>query len=58
MQLDMPLKSWFMFHFEYVNDLNGLYIEMGSLAPLIIGLIVSYLTEKMIMTAEKSPTSK
>jgi hypothetical protein len=47
-----------MLHYEYVNESNGFHIEMGSLIPLIIGLIASYISEKIVMTAEKSPKSK
>jgi hypothetical protein len=50
--------TWLMLHYEYVNESNGFQIEMGSLIPLIIGLIASYISEKIVMTAEKSPTSK
>jgi hypothetical protein len=38
--------SLLMLHFEYTNNSNGLSISIGSLLPLIIGLIVSYISEK------------
>jgi hypothetical protein len=35
-----------MFHHEYADNVNGFYFEIGSLVPLIIGLIISVFAEK------------
>ncbi|MEH7480836.1 hypothetical protein V7157_06925 [Neobacillus drentensis] len=36
-----------MFHHEYTNNANGFFITTGSLTPLVIGLIISFLAEKI-----------
>ena len=38
---------WLMFHLEYINNANGFIISTSSFAPLIIGLIVSFIAEKI-----------
>jgi hypothetical protein len=38
---------WLMFHHEYSDNVNGLFITTGSMTPLIIGLVVSFLAEKI-----------
>ncbi|MED4285488.1 hypothetical protein P4679_26535 [Priestia megaterium] len=35
-----------MFHYEYVNNKDEMMFATGSLLPFVIGLIVSYITEK------------
>lgn len=36
-----------MFHYEYTNDSSGLSITSGSLLPLVAGVVVSYIAEKI-----------
>lgn len=38
---------WLMFHHEYTDDVNGFFITTGSFVPLIIGLCVSFIAEKI-----------
>lgn len=40
---------WLMFQHEYTNGPKEFHIYIGSLTPLIIGLIVSYFAEKIYM---------
>lgn len=35
-----------MFHYEYTNDQSGFFVSVGSLFPILIGLVVGYFTEK------------
>jgi hypothetical protein len=37
----------FLFHHEYTDSTNGLFVTTGSILPLVIGLIVSFFAEKM-----------
>lgn len=41
--------SILMFHYEYVNNKNELMFATGSLLPFVIGLIISYIAEKIYM---------
>ncbi|WP_160723714.1 hypothetical protein [Bacillus sp. USDA818B3_A] len=38
----------FMLHYEY-TDTNGFFVSTGSLVPLIIGLVISYIAEKIYL---------
>ncbi|MBM7694534.1 ribose/xylose/arabinose/galactoside ABC-type transport system permease subunit [Peribacillus deserti] len=38
---------WFMFHHEYTDNANGVFVTTGSVVPLIIGLIFSFFAEKI-----------
>ena len=38
---------WLMFHHEYRDFEDGFTISTGSFVPLIIGLIVSFIAEKI-----------
>lgn len=38
---------WLMFYYEYSADAEGFYISGGSMIPLIIGLIFSFIAEKI-----------
>ncbi|AIM14888.1 MULTISPECIES: hypothetical protein [Neobacillus] len=43
-----------MFHYEYTHDAGGFFISIGSsLVPIIIGLVVSYIAEKMFLYRER-----
>ncbi|MED3624059.1 hypothetical protein [Neobacillus thermocopriae] len=45
---------WFMFHYEYTHDAGEFFISIGSsLVPIIIGLVVSYMAEKMFIYKER-----
>lgn len=35
-----------MLDYEYTNDESGFFISVGSLLPIVIGLVVSYFAEK------------
>lgn len=36
--------------YEYTNNDSGLFLSMGSLLPIVVGLIVSFISEKVYMT--------
>ncbi|MFC5541471.1 hypothetical protein ACFPOH_06725 [Ureibacillus suwonensis] len=38
---------FFMFNHQYTDHSNGLYITSGSLIPFIMGLMASFLAEKI-----------
>lgn len=38
---------WLMFHYEYTDNANGFYVTTGSLVPFIIGLVISFIAEKI-----------
>ena len=38
---------WLMFYYEYTSDAEGFFISGGSMIPLMIGLIASFIAEKM-----------
>jgi hypothetical protein len=39
--------AWLMWHFEYNDDKNGFWVITGSLIPAGIGLVLSYIAEKV-----------
>lgn len=38
---------WLMFHHEYTDNANGFLMTTGSFVPLVIGLIASFIAEKI-----------
>ena len=38
---------WLMFQYEYINNASGLFVSSGSIVPLIIGLVISFIAEKI-----------
>jgi hypothetical protein len=38
---------WLMFQYEYRNDTSGFFVSTGSLIPFIIGLLISFIAEKI-----------
>ncbi len=36
-----------MFHYEYTDSANGFFTTTGSVVPLIIGLVISFIAEKL-----------
>ncbi|MFB8426948.1 hypothetical protein ACFC4S_33875 [Priestia megaterium] len=38
-----------MFHYKYINNEDGLYINAGSMLPIIAGLVVCYTAEKIYL---------
>jgi hypothetical protein len=38
---------WLMFSYEYTSDAEGFFISGGSIIPLIVGLISSFIAEKV-----------
>ncbi|MEH6908268.1 hypothetical protein [Neobacillus drentensis] len=44
---------WLMFQYEYTNNASGLLDSAGSLVPLLIGLVISFIAEKIYI---KVPT--
>jgi len=38
-----------MFHYDYTDDANSFFITTGSLIPIIIGLVVSFFSERIYM---------
>ncbi|GAM12459.1 hypothetical protein [Mesobacillus selenatarsenatis] len=38
---------WLMFYYEYTSDAEGFFISGGSMIPLIVGLISSFIAEKV-----------
>ncbi|MEH7114757.1 hypothetical protein V7124_20725, partial [Neobacillus niacini] len=39
----------FMFQYEYTNNVNGYFISIGSLVPILIGLVISFISEKIYL---------
>ena len=39
--------SWLQFQYEYINDSNGFHLSIGSFVPVLIGLIISFIAEKL-----------
>lgn len=39
--------SWFIFHYEYVDIENDYRVTAGSVIPFFIGLLASYISEKI-----------
>ncbi|MFF0830676.1 hypothetical protein [Brevibacillus sp. NPDC003440] len=40
----IPLLMW---HYEYTDSTNGFFVSTGSLVPLIVGLVISFIAEKI-----------
>lgn len=40
---------WLMFQYESANNANGFFVSIGSLVPLIIGLVISFIAEKIYL---------
>lgn len=38
-----------MFQYEYTDNASSFFVTTGSLVPLIIGLVVSFITEKIYL---------
>ena len=38
---------WLSLQYEYTNNASGFFVSIGSLAPLIIGLLISFIAEKL-----------
>ena len=36
-----------MFQYEYTDNANGFFITTGSLIPIMIGLVISFFSEKI-----------
>ena len=45
----MLTVPWLMFQYEYTNNDSGFFISAGSLVPLLIGLAISFIVEKMYL---------
>lgn len=39
--------SWLQMQYEYRNVSNEFYLSIGSFVPILIGLIISFMTEKI-----------
>jgi hypothetical protein len=46
--------SILMFHYEYINNKTGTSLTVGSLLPIVFGLIFSFVVEKTYKNKEKS----
>ena len=44
---------WLMFQYEYTNNASGFFISAGSFVPLIIGLAISFIAEKVYLYRQK-----
>lgn len=44
---------WLMFHYEYTDTANGFFVTTGSMVPLIVGLAVSFFSEKVYFNKYK-----
>ncbi|WP_226675130.1 hypothetical protein [Mesobacillus jeotgali] len=44
---------WLMFHYEFTSDSDGFFISGGSMLPLILGLIASFLAEKIYVHSQQ-----
>ncbi|WP_066253961.1 hypothetical protein [Neobacillus drentensis] len=40
---------WLMFQYEYTNNASVFFVSAGSLVPLIIGLVISFIVEKIYL---------
>lgn len=38
-----------MFQYEYKDSVNGFFISTGSLIPIMIGLVISFVSEKVYL---------
>lgn len=38
-----------MFHYEYTDNANGFFITTGSLVPIMIGLVISFTSERIFI---------
>ncbi len=38
---------WLMLQYEYTDNASGFFVSIGSLVPLIIGLLISFIAEKI-----------
>lgn len=38
---------WLMLQYEYTDNADGFFVSTGSLVPLIIGLVISFIAEKI-----------
>ena len=36
-----------MLQYEYTNNASGFFVSLGSLVPLVIGLLISFIAEKI-----------
>lgn len=39
--------SWLQMQYEYRNVSNDFYLSIGSFVPILIGLIISFMAEKI-----------
>lgn len=39
---------WLMFHHEFTDPSTGLYTITGSVAPVVLGIMFSYFSERII----------
>ncbi|WP_404330330.1 hypothetical protein [Mesobacillus maritimus] len=45
-----------MFHYEYTDNANGFFLTTGSLVPIIIGLVISFISERIYLYKHKHRT--
>ncbi|MGI8386839.1 hypothetical protein [Robertmurraya sp. P23] len=38
---------WLMLQYEYTDNASGFFVSTGSLVPLVIGLLISFIAEKI-----------
>ena len=41
--------SWLTFQYKYINNSTEFYLSIGSFTPLLIGLIICFIAEKIYM---------
>ena len=46
-----------MFQYEYKNNVNGFFISTGSLIPIMIGLVISFISEKIYLYKNRKKIS-
>ncbi|MEK4130117.1 hypothetical protein NYE67_10570 [Solibacillus sp. FSL W8-0474] len=40
---------WLMLQYEYTNNASEFFFSIGSLVPLVIGLLISFIAERIYM---------
>ncbi|MEH7121444.1 hypothetical protein V7128_29190 [Neobacillus vireti] len=46
-----------MFHYEFTDNANGFFITTGSLVPIIIGLVISFFSERIYLFKHRQKLS-
>ena len=47
-----------MFHYKFTDNANGFFITTGSLVPILIGLVISFFSERFYLFKHRQDLSK